>query len=245
VLPLKTLTNKTLTTPTIASFTNATHNHTSAATGGSLVSGSIPNNAADTTGKSAKTDSLNSATTVVNVAAATAPSTGQVLTATDSTHAAWQTLSGANTALSNLASTAVNVSILPGTDASISLGDNTHRFLDIQASRFLSVPVGQSAGISYGVNLLSYDTDVGLEIYDSDRDSTVTIGVANITSSAVATYNLPPVATGTSPTFVVATAAGTTVGAAGGASALPALPAGYITIVLPSGSTAKIPYYTP
>lgn len=51
----------------------------------------------DTTGKSAKTDALNSATTVVNVAAATAPTTGQVLTATDSTHATWQTVSGGQT----------------------------------------------------------------------------------------------------------------------------------------------------
>lgn len=48
----------------------------------------------DTTGKSAKTDALNSATTIVDVANATAPSTGQVLTATDSTHATWQTPSG-------------------------------------------------------------------------------------------------------------------------------------------------------
>lgn len=46
---------------------------------------------ADTTGKSAKSDALNSATTVVNVAAATAPSAGQVLTATDGTHATWET----------------------------------------------------------------------------------------------------------------------------------------------------------
>jgi hypothetical protein len=45
----------------------------------------------DTTGKSAKTDALNSATTVVNVSSATAPSTGQVLTATGSTAATWQT----------------------------------------------------------------------------------------------------------------------------------------------------------
>lgn len=45
----------------------------------------------DTTGKSAKTDALNSATTVVNVSAATAPTSGQVLTATSSTAATWQT----------------------------------------------------------------------------------------------------------------------------------------------------------
>lgn len=45
----------------------------------------------DTTGKSAKTDALNSATTTVNVSSATAPTTGQALIATDSTHATWQT----------------------------------------------------------------------------------------------------------------------------------------------------------
>lgn len=53
----------------------------------------------DTTGKAAKTDALNSATTVVNVSAATAPTTGQVLTATDSTHATWQTPSAGGAAL--------------------------------------------------------------------------------------------------------------------------------------------------
>jgi hypothetical protein len=38
--------------------------------------------------------SLKSATTTVDVSSATAPSTGQVLTATDSTHATWQSTSG-------------------------------------------------------------------------------------------------------------------------------------------------------
>ena len=45
----------------------------------------------DTTGKSAKTDALNSATTVVNVSSSAAPSVGQILTATSSTAATWQT----------------------------------------------------------------------------------------------------------------------------------------------------------
>jgi hypothetical protein len=40
------------------------------------------------------TNALNSATTAVNTSAATAPTTGQVLTATDSTHATWQTPGG-------------------------------------------------------------------------------------------------------------------------------------------------------
>jgi hypothetical protein len=66
---------------------NATHVVMSA-----IQAGDVPTLNQDTTGKAAKADALDSATTVVNVAAATAPSGGQVLTATDSTHATWQTL---------------------------------------------------------------------------------------------------------------------------------------------------------
>jgi len=43
----ETLTNKTLTTPTIASFTNATHNHTNAAGGGQLLSTTALSDTAD------------------------------------------------------------------------------------------------------------------------------------------------------------------------------------------------------
>jgi len=72
---------------------------------GTLTNCTFPILNQDTTGKSAKTDALNSATTVVNVASATAPSTGQVLTATDSTHATWQTpTTGTVTSVSGTAS---------------------------------------------------------------------------------------------------------------------------------------------
>jgi len=57
------------------------------------LSGTVPTWNQDTTGKSAATDALNSATTVVNVSASPAPTTGQVLTATSSTTATWQTSS--------------------------------------------------------------------------------------------------------------------------------------------------------
>lgn len=66
---------------------------------GGTGSATIPTWNQDTTGKSAATDALNSATTVVNVAAATAPTVGQVLTAVDSTHATWQTFSGSGISL--------------------------------------------------------------------------------------------------------------------------------------------------
>lgn len=81
-------------------FAGPTSGGAAAPTFRSLVSADIPNNAADTTGKSAATDALKSATTTVDVSAATAPSTGQVLTATDSTHATWQTLSTGGTVTS-------------------------------------------------------------------------------------------------------------------------------------------------
>lgn len=59
--------------------------------GRALVSLDIPNNAADTTGKSAKTDALNTTTTAVDVAGSTAPpGSGYSLVTTNSTHATWQ-----------------------------------------------------------------------------------------------------------------------------------------------------------
>jgi len=49
---------------------------------------------------------------------------------TDGTNTSWASGggSGANTALSNLASVAINTHLLPGTDNSVNLGDSAHRF---------------------------------------------------------------------------------------------------------------------
>jgi hypothetical protein len=57
-------------------------------------SGTLMLNSDDTTGKSAKTDALSTTGASVNVSAGGPPTTGKVLTATDSTHATWQTPSG-------------------------------------------------------------------------------------------------------------------------------------------------------
>jgi hypothetical protein len=51
----------------------------------------VPTLNQDTTGTAAKANALNSATTVVNVSSSSAPSAGQVLTATSGTAATWQT----------------------------------------------------------------------------------------------------------------------------------------------------------
>jgi hypothetical protein len=73
---------------------DATKNSTSVAlTNKDLTSGTntFPTFNQDTTGTAAKTNALNSSTTAVDVAAAAAPSNGQVLTATSSAAATWQT----------------------------------------------------------------------------------------------------------------------------------------------------------
>ena len=58
---------------------------------GTLTNCTFPTLNQDTTGTAAKTNALNSATTVVNVSSATAPTVGQYLIATSSTAATWQT----------------------------------------------------------------------------------------------------------------------------------------------------------
>lgn len=60
-------------------------------TAGVLTNCTFPTLNQDTTGTAAKTNALNSATTIVNVSSSTAPTTGQILTATSSTAATWQT----------------------------------------------------------------------------------------------------------------------------------------------------------
>ena len=88
---------------------------------------SFPTLNQDTTGKSAKTDALNSATTVVNVASATAPSLGQVLTATSSTAATWQT----PPAVTSVTGTAP-IASSGGTTPAISLNDAGVTYAKIQ-----------------------------------------------------------------------------------------------------------------
>lgn len=114
---------------------------------GTLTSGDIPSNAADTTGKSAKTDALNSATTVVNVAAATAPTTGQVLTATDSTHATWQDAAAGAAALDDL----TDVTITTPADADVLTYDSgTSAWVNLPAASGFSNPMTTADDVIVG-----------------------------------------------------------------------------------------------
>lgn len=74
---------------------------------GVSLSGSNTGDQTDVTGNSGSTNALKSATTTVNVSSATAPTTGQVLTATSSTAATWQTpASGGGSSILDLPSSA-------------------------------------------------------------------------------------------------------------------------------------------
>jgi hypothetical protein len=81
---------------------------------GTLTNCTFPTLNQDTTGKSAKTNALNSATTVVSVSAATAPSSGQVLTATSSTAATWQTPSSTGYVVTTVTTATSNPSDVSG-----------------------------------------------------------------------------------------------------------------------------------
>lgn len=95
-------------------------------------------------------------------------SDGQVLAWVESTDT-WDCTtvsggSGANTALSNLSAVAINTSLLPGTDDSIDLGDNTHRFRDAYLggeTLHIGTSTTDEGFISYNTstNVFSIDTD--------------------------------------------------------------------------------------
>ena len=65
-------------------------------TSGNLTNCTFPTLNQDTTGTAAMANALKSATTTINVSSATAPTNGQVLTATSGTAATWQTLPAGN-----------------------------------------------------------------------------------------------------------------------------------------------------
>jgi hypothetical protein len=97
----------TLITPLLGTPTSGTLTNCTGYTYANLA-GTVPTWNQDTTGTAAKTNALNSATTVVNVSSSAAPTTGQALVATSGTAATWQTLS-AGAALSNDTSTATQL----------------------------------------------------------------------------------------------------------------------------------------
>lgn len=96
------------------------------------------------------TNALKSASTTVDVSAATAPSTGQVLTATDSTHATWQAGGAGGTLVGTFTTTS-------GTTQSITGIASGYKYLlcevegvSFSASASLTLAVSSTNGAAYG-----------------------------------------------------------------------------------------------
>jgi len=107
------------------------------ATGGGTATGTNTGDQTTVTGNSGTTNALISATTTVNVSSATAPTTGQVLTATSGTAATWQNAGGggafatASNVTSNSPGTLATDDFVFGSDQLDDDTDSTHdaRFL--------------------------------------------------------------------------------------------------------------------
>lgn len=119
---------------------------------GTIASGVGTNLTGTATGlTSGITNALKSATTTVDVSAATAPSANQVLTATDSTHATWTTPAGSGTVTHTGNLTALSVMIGNGTaDSKVTniVVDSGLNNLTLPAGGILTAPGGTSTGTS-------------------------------------------------------------------------------------------------
>lgn len=145
---------------------------------------------------------------------APSPSDGYVLT-WDNTNSEWiaaAAAAGANTALSNLASTAVNVSLIPGTNNSVDLGSSSLRWKDLNLSNKIVGPNNRSidfSNASYGA-LESFGNDVvrwdssglaignTLSIYNNNSHSIKCIESQGIYKTIAANITTPTLISGMS-----------------------------------------------
>jgi hypothetical protein len=139
----QTLTNKTLTTPTIGDFTNAGHAHTDSAGGGQLTDAAlsaavtVPKGGSGLTSLTAFAILAGGTTSTGNLQQVSGLGTsGQVLTSNGAgALPTWQAAGGggggADTALSNLASVAINTSLISDTNNTDDLGSSSIGWKDI------------------------------------------------------------------------------------------------------------------
>ena len=135
-------------------------------------------------------NSLKSATTLINVSAATAPSSGQLLIATSSTTATWQNISGGLSVIAPTAATDANGAILSGSTLQLEFATATNPgILSVAAQTLAGAKTFSSAVIINPVN------------------NQIVLGVTNTTTiNAVApassrTYSMPD--TGANSSFVM------------------------------------------
>lgn len=187
----QTLTNKTLTSPTMT-----------APVLGTPTSGTMTNVTGTASGLTAGTataaNGLNSATTTVVVNGATAPSSGQVLTATSSTAASWQAPSGGGLTLGTLQNTTsgntITFSSIPSGVSQITLswvGGSTN------GTGALGIQIGDSGGLEttgYVGAVLNTNDNPTISFTQWSTQATIYPGVV-----AAATYQAVAILTLVSP----------------------------------------------
>lgn len=122
---VQTLTNKTLTTPTIGDFTNATHIHTTAAGGGQLSLGAFTS----TTGSGAVVGATGATLTTPNIGVATATSINKVAITAPATSATLTIANGKTLTINNTLSfvgTDSTVMTFPSSSGAVVTADSTN-----------------------------------------------------------------------------------------------------------------------
>lgn len=92
--------------------------------------------------------------------------------------------SGANTALSNLASVAINTSLLPGTDNSIALGSSSKKYTQL----FLTSGGGVSYGSGGSLNTATYTNGTGPKWHDANGGGDLQFDISGLNSTRTITW---------------------------------------------------------
>lgn len=147
----------------------------------------LTNKVATSTTNNLAAKALHSASTVVDVVAATAPSTGQVLMATDSTHATWQTPASGGDWTSYSAVTPTRASA----DAPSYV--LTFAGVDLTSTLYLGmkIRITQSTVKYFIITKISFSTDTTVTVYGGTDYTVADTGVTAITAFAYSTAKAP------------------------------------------------------
>jgi hypothetical protein len=189
VTATQTLTNKTLTAPTISTIINTgtlTLPSTTDTLVGRITSDTLTNKTIIDNTNNVATNSLKTTGAVVDVASAAPPTTGQVLTATSATTATWQNSSASSVIVSFTANGTVTAGFAVMLDVSIdsrvvhATGANGHRVIGVALN---SATVGQSVNVQMTgiVNLQIVQTGViAISRGDKIEVSYITAGAGTV-----------------------------------------------------------------
>lgn len=179
-----TLTNKTLTAPIISTISNTGTLTLPTSTDtlvGRTTTDTLTNKILNSSTNTITTDKLRSATTIIDIASATAPASGQILTATSSTVAAWQ--NPGISAITNVPITATTATSTSSTSYITIVGMTT-----TPASGKYLVTFSSSGSTNNGGNDCDYAIHIDGDIVSHSRRSFAYMGAAHTNDYIVAMH---------------------------------------------------------